>query len=155
MNAQLLVKMDRFDLADGVVAEMQKVDEEATLTQLATAWTGLAAGGAHVERSALLFRDLIDKFGATLQLLNGQGAAFLALGRFEDAERVLLEAASKGPNDPDTLINLIACAVHLGRPAEHVARLDAQLARAAPDHPFVKQREVLKGVFARVAGALA
>ena len=41
----------------------------------------------------------------------------MAMGRFEDAEKELLEALQKDSKDPDTLHNLAVCALHLGKPS--------------------------------------
>ena len=42
-------------------------------------------------------------------LLNGNAVANIHLGKFEEAERLLVEALSKGQNDPNTLVNIICC----------------------------------------------
>lgn len=40
----------------------------------------------------------------------------MLMKRIDEAERDLLDASNKQPNDPDTLSNLIACQSHLGKP---------------------------------------
>ena len=72
------------------------------------------------------------------------------MGRFEEAERDLLEALSKDAKDSDALANLIACAMHLGKPtARHVT----QLTSVDPNHPALLRMKSLEDSFARASAA--
>lgn len=66
LSVQIFLKMDRPDLASKTVRQMQAADEDNTLTQLALAWTHLAAGGAKLQEAQYLYDELADKFEATV-----------------------------------------------------------------------------------------
>lgn len=149
--AQIYVKMDRTDLAQKQLRLMQQADEDATLTQLTGCWVNLALGGSKCQEALFVFEELIDKFVSTPLLLNGQACAYLHQGKHEDADRVLVDALSKAPNDPDTLANLITTYYHLDKAEGVVNRYVSQLKTVAPKHPFVAQLNTVTSCFDRVA----
>jgi len=152
---QIYLKMSRADLANKQLRTMQQADEDHTLTQLASAWTHLAQGGAKLQEAAYIYDELMDKFGSTVTLLNGSAVANMQMGKFEEAEKSLVDALSKGPNDADTLINLVSCYLHMGKAQELVQRHLSQLKTVAPNHPFVNQLLKTESAFDRVAATYA
>lgn len=149
--AQLCLKIFRVDLAEKIVKKLMEADEDATLTQLVSAWVGIAKGGKGLKEAAFAYEELIDKFEPTLMLLNGLACCNLHQHNFEEAETHLVQALSKSHNDPDTLINIITCYHHMGKSAEIVDRYTSQLYEAAPNHPFVLKLKRAEAQFDRVA----
>merc|ERR1711904_585062 len=92
---QTYLKMDRVDLAEKTFKTMQQNEDDATLTQLASAWVNLAKGGNQIQEALFILTDLAEKYNQTVTLLNGMAACHMSKGEFKDAEVLLKEALSK------------------------------------------------------------
>ena len=123
LAVQILIQQNSIEAAWREVKRMSEVDDDAILTQLATAWVSLASGNAaKYSEARAIFEDLFDRHGGAPVLLNGLAATHMQNGEWEDAESSLLEAQEAHPNFPETLANLAVCATHLGKSEDTVAR---------------------------------
>jgi len=153
LTTQVYLRMDRLDLAQKQLKSMKAIDEDSTLTQLATAWVHLATPGK-AQDASYIFEELSDKHGASALLLNGLAASKMHQAAFEEAETLLQEALGKAPSDPDSLANLIAVSQHLQRSPEVVARYLAQLKAKAPTHQLITSLATFEGAYDRVSNSI-
>jgi len=145
----------RVDLAKKELAKMQAIDDDATLTQLALAWVDTVVGGEKLEEAVTIYSELIEKWNPTPLLLNGLACCHLHMSDKKDnvklAEKELLQALEKNPNDPDTLVNLVALFLHQNKPKESIARYLSQLKQRSGSHPWVKKLQLKEDSFDRLA----
>eukprot|EP00035_Acanthoeca_spectabilis_P020464 m.433056 g.433056 ORF g.433056 m.433056 type:complete len:297 (-) comp17521_c0_seq1:55-945(-) len=153
MAIQTYVKMDRIDMAAKELKVMVKLNEDATLTQLATAWVNAGKGGEKLQEAFYNFEELAQKYGSTPLLLNGQGAVKIMQGKLEEAESLLQEAQEKNPNDPDMLVNMAMLAGLQGKAPEVAQRSIAQLQDSSPDHPLAQALSAKDSEFDACAAA--
>jgi len=144
-----LLKIDRVDAAEKELTRMKSLDEDATITQLTQAWVNIALGGEKPQEAFYIFKDMAERYSPSPLLLNGQAVCHMSAKKWEDAERVLLDASEKNPKDPDTLANLITCYTHMRKPQEVISRYLSQLRAASPSHPFVLQLQNAEESFER------
>mmetsp|Transcript_17989 Transcript_17989/g.61295 ORF Transcript_17989/g.61295 Transcript_17989/m.61295 type:complete len:290 (-) Transcript_17989:228-1097(-) len=152
LMVQLLVGMHRPDAAEKTLRQMSALDDDHTLTQLATAWVNVGVGGAKLQEAFYVFQELGDKYSWTVKLFGGSAACHMAMGQYEDAEKDLLEALNKDPKDADTLAALAVCSHHLSKPA---GRYLAQLKAVAPGHPTLAAAAAAEEDFERAASSFS
>jgi hypothetical protein len=70
----VLLALDRPDLAENAIKQMQAIDDEATITQLSHACVCLTQGGEKVKEASLIYKDLADRYGHTVAATNGKPA---------------------------------------------------------------------------------
>ncbi|KAI4299832.1 hypothetical protein L6164_033256 [Bauhinia variegata] len=152
LNVQIFIKMHRSDYAERQLRVMQQIDEDHTLTQLASAWLNLAVGGSKIQEANLIFEDLSERYQSTSLLLNGKAVCWMHMGNFDKAETLLVEALNKDARDPETLANLVVCCLHLGKPS---SKTFSQLKLAHPDHVLVKRVSAAEESFDRALQAFS
>lgn len=154
LTIQIYLRMDRLDLAQGILKSLKSSDEDHVLTMLATAWIHLYTGSAKAQESSYIYDELIDKYGGSAMLLNGLAVSKMHQAQFDEAEQLLQDALTKAPGDADTLANLIVVGNHLQRPADVIARNISQLSAKSPNHPLLASVAVFEGAFDRVSASL-
>ena len=118
------------------------------MTQLCTAWVNVGLGGLKVQEAYYVFQELGDKFQWTCMLYNGSAACNMAMGRFDEAEKDLMEALRADAKNAETLANLVTCNLHLGKPAV-AQRYITQLKAADGSHPLAKRIAAADELFDR------
>uniref|UniRef100_A0A1D1YJR0 Coatomer subunit epsilon n=1 Tax=Anthurium amnicola TaxID=1678845 RepID=A0A1D1YJR0_9ARAE len=152
LNVQMYLKMNRADYAEKQLKIMQQIDEDHTLTQLATAWHNIAVGGSKIQEAYLIFQDFSEKYQMTGLILNGKAVCCMHMGHFDEAETLLVDALTKDPRDPETLANLIVCSLHLGKSS---TRYLSQLKLHHPEHMLVKRISGAEDSFDRAVQSIA
>ncbi|XP_052301640.1 coatomer subunit epsilon-1 isoform X2 [Populus trichocarpa] len=152
LNVQIFLKMHRSDYAEKQLRIMQQIDEDHTLTQLATAWLNLAVGGSKIQEAYLIFQDFSEKYPMTGLILNGKAVCCMHMGNFDEAETLLLEALQQDAKDPETLANLVVCSLHIGKSS---SRYLSQLKLSHPDHVLVKRASSAEDNFERAVQSVA
>ena len=157
MMVHIFLRMSRPDLAEKMLKTMSQIDEDSSMTQLASAWVHMAQGGSKYQEALYLFQELQEKTAPTTMLLNAQAVANMHMRNFEAAESLLVEALSKDSRDATTLANLVTCHQHLGKTnrADVVKRYTTQLKREAPGHGTVQGLDTVSAAFDRIAAGFA
>ncbi|XP_023336675.1 coatomer subunit epsilon [Eurytemora carolleeae] len=137
LKVQALLSMNRPDLARKEMKNLVEKDEDATITQLAQAWTNLHLGSDKIQEAYYIYKDLLDKYGNTCLLLNGSAACSIAEGKYVEAEASLNDGLQEDPNNTDILVNLLVNSQFMGKPQEVSNRYMSQLKDMDPKHPFL------------------
>jgi len=152
---QIYLKINRLDLAEKELKGMQKIDDDATVTQLTQVWVQIAAGGEQVNDALNTLQDLSNKFGNSSYLLNLMGICCIHLKKFVEAEKYFLQSLEKNSNDVEALVNLIVCHQHQGKPTDTISREINQLKTLAPKSHFVRQLQKQDDDFERLSKQFA
>ncbi|CAG8562093.1 9372_t:CDS:2 [Paraglomus occultum] len=149
---QIYIQLDRLDLAKRELASAKTWAEDATLAQLMEAWVGLKTGGDKYQEAYYIYEEIAQSPSSnTVKILNGQAIANIHLGRYPEAESLLLDALNKNNDDPDTLVNLIVVSGFLGKPEDVINRYISQLKEVAPTHMFLQDLDLKTSLFDRAA----
>ena len=68
LMVEILLKMDRPDVAEKTLRKMNEIEDDATLTQLAQAWVNMAQGGSKVHEAFYIIQEIGEKYQWTPRL---------------------------------------------------------------------------------------
>jgi hypothetical protein len=100
---------------------MAEMDDDATVTQLATAWVGVQLGGSKVKEAAYIYQELGDKFNWTVR--GGSGvrqvgaAAWARVWKDPKGGSGRLRASAAGTNSSQPTATPLSCGVRCGSQA--------------------------------------
>jgi len=77
------------------------------------------------------------------------------LKKYAEAEKYLLQALEKNASDSDTLVNLIVCCQHQGKPQELITRQINQLRITSPKDLWLSSLQKVQDDFERHAKIFA
>lgn len=148
LTVQIYLRMDRIDLAKQTLNAMKATDEESVLTQLCGVHVHIVTGRSEALDAVHTLTSLTEQYGACVTLLNLTSVAFMAAGRYDEAESSLAEAISEGEN-VDTLINLIVCYQQQGKGMDVIGPVLERVKASYPKHAFVQGLARVEGAFER------
>ncbi|KAL3989417.1 Coatomer subunit epsilon [Acanthocheilonema viteae] len=154
LTVQCLLKIDRVDLAVKEIKKMQEIDEDATITQLALAWVNIALGKDKLKDVFYAYQEMIDKYGATPLLLVAQSCSLIQQQKYQEAEKLLLEALQRDANNAEAIINLVVVSQYLGKASEMTNRYVNQLKEGFSNHQWTLDYIAREKAFERVAAEL-
>uniref|UniRef100_A0A1I7Y1M5 Coatomer subunit epsilon n=1 Tax=Steinernema glaseri TaxID=37863 RepID=A0A1I7Y1M5_9BILA len=150
-SIQCLLKLDRADLATKELKKMQEVDEDSTLTQLALAWCNMYFGKEKLKDAFYIYQEMIDKYGPNPSLLVSQASCLIQQEKYEEAQKLLLDAQQRDAHNAEVLINLVVVSQFLGKPAEVTTRYIKQLTTEFPHHSWSLDYCAKEKAFAHLA----
>jgi len=158
MQVQIYLKIDRLDLAGKSVKHMQDIDDDDALTQLATAWLGIAQGGDKVQEALSLLDELQEKFGPSIPVLNSIAVCEImqknytnALSHLKQARDLAISGNSKVCSE--TLVNSIIALQHVRKPADIIQRVVSELKGVNPDDEWLRKQAEMEALFDKHASS--
>jgi len=153
---QLYLKMDRVDLAQKQVKAMQEIDDDDTLTTLATAWLYIGQGGDKVNEASFLLQELREKFEPSIPVLNCLAVCQIHSKNYTNAFQLLKQARDQAIQNKErvsaeTLINSMICLQHLKKPPEIINRVLGELKQTWPNSWYLNRMAEADDIFNKTA----
>lgn len=158
MTIQIYLAMDRVDLASSTLRQMMEIDDDDTLTSLATVWVYIAQRGDKAKEAFDILQELQEKYGSTVDLLNTMAVCLMHQRNFSSAFQNLKSARDLAIQEqqkasPTTLINSVVCLQQLGKPQAIVDRVIGELKQNSPNHPWLQKQQELEELFEKSTSA--
>ncbi|MCP9257383.1 putative epsilon subunit of coatomer protein complex isoform 2 [Dirofilaria immitis] len=97
------------------------------------------------------YQEMIDKYGATPLLLVAQSSSLIQQQKYQEAEKLLLEALQRDANNAEIVINLVVVSQYLGKAPEVTSRYINQLKEGFPNHQWTLDYIAREKAFERIA----
>jgi len=150
VQIQLLLSIDRTDLAQAALDAAKRFADDSSIIQLAEAWVNLRTGGAAYQQAFYTLDELTSGQAPSSVVLNGKAVAQAVQCNAPEAEAALAEASSVAPADPITLAN--QSALLKGAAADQAF---ARLQQVAPAHLLVADLAEKSAAFDAAAAKFA
>lgn len=158
-KVQLLLSLDRPELAMKELDKMKEIDDEHPLSVLAHVWC-LLRKGTESEEADYLLDGLTSKFDTTPLLANLKIVAQMQSGNYSEAYSQIKECQEslKEQQNIDkeqfriTITNEITCLLHMGQ-LEKVNECFEQLVKDFPESAFVKEHKSMSQKFDKFASS--
>lgn len=172
----ILLRLNRTDLANEELNHMLKIEEDNTLTQLAGGWINLAKGGKSSQEAVYIFRELLERSlsddddkasDPSFLLMNALAVAQMKVNDFEGAMKVLQKGLKRAgvivnagnitwgsisssiPGHLDLLANFVACCHHLNKLAilpKFLQKLEELFKVSQVKHPLQTKLDLLQHI---------
>eukprot|EP00457_Paulinella_chromatophora_P014279 gb/GEZN01014683.1/.p1 GENE.gb/GEZN01014683.1/~~gb/GEZN01014683.1/.p1 ORF type:complete len:297 (-),score=76.73 gb/GEZN01014683.1/:29-919(-) len=158
MQVCIFLKMYRVDMADKTVKNMQVVDDDDPLTGLASSWVACAQGGEKATEATFALQELMEKFGASVKVLNLLAACQMRLQNWSEASKHLKEArevcSGAGKQfSAETYVNSIVNLQQTNKSNEIIQKIRGDLEKVYPNHPLVIKRREAANLFDKHAAS--
>jgi len=161
LQVQILLAMNRPDLAEKAARTMADLDDDDALAQLASAWVLLAKHTpAALNEAFNTLTEVTEKYGLSAPVLSLLAVSLLLQHKARDAFQHLRQArelarAAGQPASVETLVNSAVCMFHRGSatPAadDVLAKVLGELRAAHPQSEFLQREAALAEQFDRCA----
>jgi len=152
MQVTIYLKLERIDLAQKALKQMQELDDDDTLTQLSQAVIHIHQGGDKVTEASFILQEFLEKFGPSDKLLNCLAVCQIHQRNYTQALQHLKQAreiATKGktPLSADTFVNTIVCFQNVRKSNDLIAKVQIEFQTAYPSHPWFQKQSELDRLF--------
>jgi len=146
---QILLKLDRPDLAQQQLALLKRENEESVMAELCGVYLQLHQGASQASEAEHTLNSLAEQYGPSVFLLNLLASALAVQGDYAAAETKLQEAlkdfAEVQPQH-ETHINLVAVLHQQNKKAEAAAVVDELMGTTKPTSTSLAFKEGLQRV---------
>jgi coatomer subunit epsilon len=152
MKLQILLKIDRYDLAKSLAQQMRVIDEDSIVAQLCSIYVHLANGRSGAADAEHTLNMLSEQYGPSTFLLNLTACALLSGGDYVGAESKLQECINDHIEtaSADTLVNLVTSYVHQNKMTQAYQTVQ-ELQMKYPNHPYHAGLDRITSAFDRDA----